>query len=92
MAPVVAEVERVGELIARRELVRDHQRVVIEPPFLVAFVLVGKAHSTPIGQLEEMQMRCVPPGKREIDCLGELSETVLGADDEDPTRRRLAAK
>ena len=38
----------------------------------------------------EMQMRCVPPGKREIDCLGELSEAVLGADDEDPTRRRLA--
>lgn len=90
MRPVIPEVEREPELLARAHHTRDFGRLDIQRHLdrptdggghLVAGLLVGDHPS--VGQGEDRQMRAIPPGEAVVDRVGEVVEGVRGAHRED---------
>jgi hypothetical protein len=53
--PVVADVEHVAELVARLQLPRDLQRLVVKPAVL-ARIDVRKTDAPPVSKLEDVQV------------------------------------
>lgn len=92
MAPVIAEVEREGELIARFQLTADFELGVVLPDQLGSEFVAREADSTPVGELELVQVGEVPARERLVDRIGELLEGVAGGDDQDATGWRIEAK
>ena len=89
MAPVVSQVKDVLEFVAERELSGDLQSVVVKP-VVFAGINVGETDPSAVGQLEDVQVREVPPRERHVDRLGQLRKGVAGPNHEDPPRRRIA--
>src|ERR1700684_2449113 len=59
MAPVIPEIECVPELLARGELPRDLQLLVVKPSMLVG-VDICEAHPAAVREFKDLQMRKIP--------------------------------
>jgi hypothetical protein len=90
VAPVIAEIEDVLELVTRLDLPGDLQLRVVKPHHVGLERVVGKADQTPVGQGKTVQMRQIPPSERGIDRLSEHLERMRRTNNEDPTRRWVA--
>jgi hypothetical protein len=72
-------------------VVKDLRRRVVER-ILLAEVLVGEADHVPVGELEVVEMRVVPPREADVDGAGELLERMPRSDKEDATWCRVARR
>jgi hypothetical protein len=90
VAPVIAEIEHVRELLAQLELSSDLQLRVIKPHHVRLELVVREADQPSVGQLKAVQMRQIPPSERGIDRLREQLERMRRTDNEDPPRSRIA--
>jgi len=84
VGPVVAEVEHVGELLARAQPRQLHSPVVPSDRALDLPVRVRIAQPPAVGEDELLQVRAVPAGERVVDSVGELLEGVAVCCSEDP--------
>jgi hypothetical protein len=88
VAPVITEVKDILEGLAGLELLGHLQSGLIQP--FVGVFGVEDADTAPVGKLEAVQMGQIPARKAGVDGLGEVTEGVPWADNEDAAWRGLA--